>query len=435
MSTGSDGGRRGASVVTSQRVPPAAAAARPSRRAALGSFITRHPVLTVLVVALLARLTLAVLVSVFLDGAVFADDTTYVDLAADRAAGNTDGWDDYTWLLYESTWTFSAPLTALFWLFGPSVLLGQALAASFGAATAAIVTRLCLQVLPVRWALVAGLVVALLPSQVLFSSLVLKDASVWAVLAGLALVIALANRSRGWRLLGCVAGLVALLYLVGHLREHTLIAAAWALALASLFGSHAWRFRRAALVFAVAVVVPWTFGLGAAGVNFAAGASETLEQRRQANAVGAATAVVPVEPVESVEPGEPGAGPTGRSGIEDNLRYLPRGLVVVLLAPLPWELEPNPRLYLALAENVVWWPLLLLATIGLVSGRRRLDALAFPALAAGALAALYALSEGNFGTAFRHRGEVVWAVALLATVGMAWVAALRARRRMDSAAG
>jgi hypothetical protein len=83
----------------------------------------------------------------------------------------------------------------------------------------------------------------------------------------------------------------------------------------------------------------------------------------------------------------------------------------------------NRRVQLAMAENLAWWPLLLLACVGAWSGRRHMRVLAFPVLSAGAIAVLYGLSEGNLGTAFRHRGEIVWAVALLAVVGAARIAA------------
>ena len=36
---------------------------------------------------------------------------------------------------------------------------------------------------------------------------------------------------------------------------------------------------------------------------------------------------------------------------------------------------------------------------------------------AGYFITMWSLVDGNFGTAFRHRGEVVWAVVVLAAVG------------------
>jgi hypothetical protein len=42
---------------------------------------------------------------------------------------------------------------------------------------------------------------------------------------------------------------------------------------------------------------------------------------------------------------------------------------------------------------------------------------------------MYALTEGNLGTAYRHRGEFVWVVALLAALGLSRVVAWSDRRR------
>jgi len=74
-------------------------------------------------------------------------------------------------------------------------------------------------------------------------------------------------------------------------------------------------------------------------------------------------------------------------------------------------------LALPFVEHLIWYPLLLLAVFGLPEVRRGGADLAYVALVAFGLATMWALVEGNFGTAFRHRGEVVWAVVVLAAVG------------------
>jgi hypothetical protein len=390
-----------------------------------GHWLRGHPALLVLGLALVVRVAAALVINVVVQGNLFEDDSTYVLLATQKAQGQTGAWDAYTRTLYDSTWTFSGPLALLFKVFGASVLTGQLLAAAFGAAAAGLVTRTAQEVGSTRWAVAAGVVVALLPSQVLFSSLVLKDAAVWAVLAALALTTAVLGRTTGRRVLPALACLTLLLFLLGHLRVHTLVAASWAAALSAWFGVAELRRRRAAAVALVALVLPWLFALGPAGLGLVIDAQGTLEARRQANAVGASTAVVPTG-----KPGRPGTKPLPpRPAAENaaaNLRYLPRGLEVMLLEPL--RPSSNRRVQLALAENLLWWPLLALAAVGVWSGRGRMRALGFPLLVGGAISALYGLSEGNLGTAFRHRGEVVWAVAILACVG---AARLAARRRSD----
>jgi hypothetical protein len=398
----------------------------PAGRSGWRAAALAHPVLTVLVVAALARTTCAVVLQVGFGGTVFADDTTYLLMATQRAAGATAGWDDYTRTLYETTKTFTGPLSLLFWLFGPSALLGQLLAGAFGTAAAALTARCALEVVPRGWALAAGLVVALMPSQVLFSSTVLKDAAVWAVLAGLAVCAAVLGRSTGPRLVAALLVAAALLVLLLHLRVHTLVAASWALGIAACFGVPAWRWRRAAAVLVLVVAVPWSGALGPAGLGLVLDAQGTLEARRLANAAGAATAVVPTTPATPTPTPAPGSTAAPAPAVDPadgggatSLRYLPRGLSVILLEPFPWSTEGNRRVQLALLENLLWWPLLGLALVGLLRGRDRLRVLAFPALAGSAIALMYGLTEGNFGTAFRHRGEIVWAVVLLAAVG-AW---------------
>lgn len=402
-------------------VTPPEAAGR-ARRA--WSWVAAHPALAVVALALLVRVVAALILNVAFHGQLFEDDSTYVLLATQKATGDTGNWDDYTRTLYDSTWTFSGPLVLLFKLLGPSVLVGQLLAASFGAAAAGLVTRTAQEAVARRWAVAAGLVVALLPSQVLFSSLVLKDAAVWAVLAALALTLAVLGRSTGRRAVLLLVGLTALLYLLGHLRVHTLVAASWAAGLAACFGVAEWRRRRLAGVALVGLLVPWLFALGPAGLGLVLDAQGTLEARRQANAVGASTAVVAKprpSPTATAKPPGPDAGEAAAA----NLRYLPRGLEVMLLEPL--TPSSNRRVQLALAENLLWWPLLALAAVGVWSGRGRMRVLGFPLLVGGAIAMLYGLSEGNLGTAFRHRGEIVWAVAILACLGAARLAGRRRR--------
>lgn len=406
------------------------------------ALVLAHPVAAVVLVALLARLAMIGSLNLVGDGSLFEDDSTYPVLAAQRAADELDRWGEYEYFLYDATSTFLAPLTALYRIFGPSVLLGQLLAAAFATAAAAVTARATWVALPAPYALGAGLVVALLPSQVLFSSLALKDAAVWAVLAATALVVALLSRAAGVRsLLPLLAGLAGLLWLLSHLRLHTLVAASCAAAIAAWVGPARLRFTRGAGVLAVCITVPLLAGIGPLGADLVRDASGTLEQRRQANAVGAATAFVPppasdagrpktgtpaeTEPAApSADEPEPPAGNTPSTARD--LRALPRGLSVLLLEPLPHQVDGNQRVRLALLENLLWWPLLVLALIGVALSRRHLPVLAFPILSGGAILVLYALAEGNFGTAYRHRGELVWAVAIVALTGFH---ELRGRRR------
>jgi hypothetical protein len=258
--------------------------------------VLEHPVLSIFSVALVVRLAVALGVAITQDGSgLFLDDLSYSRLAAEAADGGSPGWDAYERFLYERTGALLWPITGLFWILGPVNFAGQAFVGLLGAATAAATVRLGLEFLPRGYAVLAGAIVALLPSQVLWSSLILKDAVVWAMLSGLALVVALAPRGSNRRLaVGLLAGGLLLLGLA-YSRLHTLEIALIALVLASLVAPKRHRTAQVAAMTAIALLLPLAFGMGLGGATFVAN-SGSLDQRRVNNAVGAASAVVDAPP-------------------------------------------------------------------------------------------------------------------------------------------
>lgn len=411
-------------AVTARPMAAVAESAHRVRRAAYD-----HPVLTVAAIALLARVLVAAGVAVFFHGSLFLDDRTYPQMAHAMATGHTQHWDYYDHWLYRSAATFLVPLTAIYKIFGPVPFAGQLVSVAYGTAAAALTALVAREAVGPRWALVAGGIVALLPSQVLWSSLMLKDAAVWCMLALLAVLVAHYSRARGRRVLVVAAAMVVPLVLLGFLRDQTLVVAAWAVVLASVFGVARDRALRVALAAVAATIVPWAMGLGPAGAHLVAHHGSLVDQR-VANALNARTAVVPTAPkpvhsapaatrppaaaVPKEQPAPAGSGDETAT----NLRYLPRGVSVMLLEPLPWRGGGGDGYALARGEAAVWYPLLLLALIGLPTAFRLRRVLAFPVIVGAGVCVMYALAEGNVGTAYRHRGEFVWVVALLATLGV-----------------
>lgn len=396
-------------------------------------WVAAHPVATTFCVALALRAFVALLVTLLAGGSLFLDDESYSRMAQDAADGRLSD-DPYLDWLYTRTGVLLWPITALYALLGPVELAGQLYVALLGAAAAALTTRLALEVTSWRWALAAGLTVALLPSQVLWSSLILKDAAVWAVLVGIGVTAAVANRSDGRRLAGLGVALAALVVLLGFLRLHTLEVAVFAIAIAACLGRREGRWPRLAGAALILVLVPLAFGMGAGGVTFVT-QSRAPDEQRAANAAGASTAVVDVkpgaEPKDASAPADTGVSAPSGGGAADQITYLPTGLAVVALRPWPWETtgDGSTGVRMARVEALLWYPLLILALVGLVTVRGRMWALAFPLLAAAGTLVMYALSEGNLGTAYRHRGEVVWVVALMAALGAQRI--LKYRRTRD----
>lgn len=469
----------------------------------IARFIRTHPVLLVFLVALGARVVVAFFLTVVFGGSLVPDDSTYSRMAEQVAEGERGAWDAYTHELYRRTFAFLAPLALIYSVVAPEPLAGQLFVGLLGGFTAAATALIALEFLKAGWAIVAGLIVTLLPSQVLWSSLILKDASVWFALASLGVVVAIASRSIGWRLLPLAGAAAVLLVGLGHLREHTLVVASFALALASVAGISRHRLLRIVGAVVLAVCVPWLVGIGPAGFTLITDAG-SLEQRRMLNAEGARTAFVEAKLADPVDPqqervlveriaalqakaaelrlraeqsgGKESGGDAGSGGgenteqellqaavsleeqatelrgrlpeqdtagapaeeataLDPNLAHLPTGLAVMLLEPVPWETEGSSSLRMARLEALVWYPLLILGLVGLWASRKHLRSLAFPILAGGGVLFVYALTEGNIGTAFRHRGEFVWVVALLAALGLHQLVSRRQQRRSMTTEG
>ena len=415
-----------------------------------------HPVAAVFGVALFVRVAVAVVIRVHYGGALFGDDYGYHVLASQAADGDSTHWDDFTHFLYRENGGLLVPMTGLYKVFGSEVLLGQVLVALAGAATAAFSVVL-VQGFAGRWtALASGLAVAALPSQALWSSLTLKDALVWFCLAALGVIVARWNRSHAPLALAlCAIGMAASLGYLSTLRDHTMVVAAWASLLAvAVAGGRRWA-ARLALAIVVAVGVPWLAGTGPAGATLVRDNAGGVAEQRTLGAEDAATALVhpsaapsnspsPSSPTPTPSPTRTGSntpgsiqdsfgGATRTAGtFRENLEYLPHGLAAMVLEPYPWQPVNNGRVRLAKVDDLLWYPMLALAVLGLASVIRYRRVLAYPLFAAAGSATMWALVEGNFGTAFRHRGEFVWAVAVLAGAGVTTLSRFRERAAGDA---
>ncbi|MGH9049113.1 MAG: hypothetical protein ACRDY4_05225 [Acidimicrobiia bacterium] len=375
----------------------------------------RHPVVLTLIAAVAIRLAAAVFIStvIGLDQDVFSDVETYDRLAAERADGRYHDWGPRSELLYDRFATYVLPLSILYRAFGTHLFFGQLLAALAGAVTAALTCRLLLMVTAPRWALFGGAIVAFLPSQVVWSSTVFRDSFIWMVTAAMALACAVAARARGWKLAGLAGALAMLAFLLGHLRWSTMIVACWALMVAAVFSLRTDRLARIAGAAVIALLVPWYVGAGPAGLEYVADSSPT--EIRVERTAGADSAII--------------------GATSGDLAHFPRGLSVVLLEPFPGTSFTGGSVRLAQLELVFWYPLMLVALVGIPEAFRRRRLLAFSIVTGGTLVVVYALSEGNFGTAFRHRGELVPPTAVLAALGAPTLVRVWRPRRERTAGG
>lgn len=415
------------------------------------------PLVVVAAVAAVTRLLFALVSFALHTPGLIPDEQQYVELAQSVAAGDgAEAWfPGYGQSLYDTTRVFMAPLSFFFDVLGPSRLIGQLWAALFGVASAVGTAALTGRIGGPRPALLAGLIVALLPSQILWSSVVLRESLVWFALVAIALAIgasfcrvSLRQQAPAFAILA--AGLLAL----GFLRFQTMAAVVWAVLAVAILVPRPGRIVRTVFAGALVVIVPVAAGIGPGGIELVRQAVPALGTTRTVLADGAETAFTATSLVEDIPPSEgtpgddgsteqgslpedrsrdPGAAATAPDDVgivrtpnqtyvveestSANLKAVPRGAVATLLRPFPWEAGASAPSKLASAENVIWYALYALAGVGLWAGRRRVAQLAFPVVGAGAILALAFVTQGNLGTAFRHRGQVLWAVAVLAALG------------------
>ena len=229
----------------------------------------RHPVLSSFLVALGIRVAFAVSSRLVHEGNLIPDEGHYLILAHVASMGELAGfWPGYGESAFDSTRAFMWPLVALFWLFGPVRFVVQLFSAMLGALTAAATAAAAGRVLRRSYALAAGLIVALLPSQILWSSVALRESLVWAGLAGIALVVGYSQRSSSVvRILGAalVAGL--LFWVLVNTRVQTSFLALWCMFPALLFG-RGQRGVRALSAIGVLAVAPLVVGMGLGAVTF-----------------------------------------------------------------------------------------------------------------------------------------------------------------------
>jgi hypothetical protein len=99
------------------------------------------------------------------------------------------------------------------------------------------------------------------------------------------------------------------------------------------------------------------------------------------------------------------------------LTAIPLGLTYLILAPFPWQMA-SPRQLITLPEMLVWWaslPMLVLG--GWFTVRHRLREVAPIVIFTALLTLTYSLLQGNVGTAYRQRAQLLVFYFVFVAVG------------------
>jgi hypothetical protein len=389
----------------------------------LGIKDDRKFLLRLFIAGLLVRMLVGTLIYLFHLQEFFGGDAFTYDLFGDALLRTWAGEKYYQTMVdlftgggRSSGWGMIYMVAAIYKVIGRNMLAIQYVNSVLGAATAPIAYLIALEIFPnKRMARTCGLLSAFFPSMVLWSAQGLKDGPIVFLLA----VCMLATLKLGERLTAkyLVALALALCSLI-TLRFYVFYIVVVAVAAAFILG----RRPLSAKSFARQFIIMITIGLVLAyfGVSrYASVQFETFGNLRQ----------LQVMRQDAARSAQSGFGedvdvstPVGA------LTAIPLGFSYLLFAPFPWQFG-SLRSLITLPEMIVWWcciPLLVLGLWFTIKHRVRQVApiLIFTVL----LTLTYSVLQGNVGTAYRQRAQLLIFYFVFVAVGFVLVKEKREER-------
>jgi hypothetical protein len=302
-------------------------------------------------------------------------------------------------------WGMTYIVGGIYSVTGPNSLAVQMFCAVLGAATAPVVYLCAVDIYNNRRAArVAACATAFFPSLILWSSQGLKDGPLVFLLA--LSMMATLRLMRSFRV-AYLAVLAAALFGVFTLRFYVFYMIAAAVAGAFLIGAGQVTLKsvlRQGFIMLLIGLAMIQFGvLRSAGTQFEAYGNLEAVQRSRA---------------DLAQSGQSGFGrDVDVSTTSGALSAIPLGAVYLLFAPFPWQLA-SVRQAITLPEMVVWWAAFPLLVTGLWFTvkhrlRRALPVLVFTVM----LTLAYSVFQGNVGTAYRQRSQLLIFYFIFAAVG------------------
>jgi hypothetical protein len=316
-----------------------------------------------------------------------------------------------------SGWGMVYVVAAIYSLIGRNVLAVQLVNAVFGAATAVVIYLCALQVYQnSRVARIAGIAVAFYPSLVLWSAQGLKDGP---IVFCLALAI-LATLKLGEKLtVKYLVVLVCVLLSLIALRFYVFYMICVAIAGAFVIGMQQISATSFARQFSAVILL----GLALTYIGVTRSATAQFERYGNMQQLQASRR-------DLARSAESGFGrDVDVSSTSGALSTIPLGIVYLLFAPFPWQIT-SLRQSITLPEMVVWWasfPLLVLGLWFTIKYRLRM---ASPILIFTVMLTLaYSVFQGNVGTAYRQRAQVLVFYFIFVAVGYVLVMEKREERK------
>ena len=316
-----------------------------------------------------------------------------------------------------SGWGMLYMVAAVYKIVGQNMLATQYVNCVIGAASAPLAYLIAIEIFPnKRIARTCAVMAAFFPSLVLWSCQGLKDGPIILLLT----LSMLATLKLGEKFsLKYVIALVLALFCLLTLRFYVFYIVIIAVTAAFILG----RRQLTAQSFARQMIIIIIIGLGLGYFGVSRYASQQFDTFASA---------------EQLQRMRLDASQTAASGFAEDvdvstasgaLSTVPLGLTYLLLAPFPWQLT-SVRQAITLPEMLVWWfsiPLLVLGAWFTI--KHRLREIAPIVIFTSLLTLTYSIMQGNVGTAYRQRAQLLVFYFVFVAVGFVLVKERREARR------
>lgn len=361
-------------------------------------------------VGLLIRIMLAAVINMGHMEDFFGGDANTYDIFGQSLLQGLNG-DKYHMEKYQSfvasgagAWGMLYLVAGIYDLVGRNLFAIQLVNASIGSATGVVVYHTAMSLFTnKRVAKLAALLVTFFPSLVLWSSQALKDGLIILALAIsiLATLRLMEKITFGWVVVITVS-LLALLSLRFYIFYMMTASVAGSFFMGMKTFSAQSFIQRFMAVAAIGLAFTWFGVLQYAGTQFDRFANlKQIQLSRQ----------------DQAEAGSGFGKDVDISTTEGALTVIPLGTVYLLLAPFPWQFQ-TLRQSITLPEMIVWWFSFPLLVLGMwYSIKHRLRQVSPIVIFTTMLTLVYSVFQGNVGTAYRQRSQLLVFYFIFVAVG------------------
>jgi len=361
-------------------------------------------------IAVVVRIMLAVAIFVGHWEEFFGGDANTYDIFGQSLAASWHGDTYHTDRFYgfmnsgASAWGMLYLVGGVYEIIGRNMLAIQLINASIGAATAIVVYYVAQHLFSnTRVSKLAAVLVGFFPSLILWSSQALKDGL---IILALGLSILATLRLMEKIKVGYVVMLIGALMALFSLRFYIFYMMCAAVAGSFFLGSKAFSaqgfMQRFVAVGAIGLAFTWFGVLQGASVQFERYANLKMVQTSREDLAAAGSGFMKDVDVQTTE----GA-----------LTVIPIGLLYLMFAPFPWDFA-TLRQTITLPEMILWWMSFPLLVLGLwYSIKHRLRQVSPIIIFTTMLTLAYSLFQGNVGTAYRQRSQLLVFYFIFIAVG------------------